>query len=141
MKYVVDAGVVILGISAVGLMPPGREHVAPFPEAPPRTIWPGADVRAPELRGRILRRARVWQPNDIAAADLSTNPADAGGELSRTTVRLFDELKAQAERAAAEQGVSLNTYISRAISDSVRGAVTQGKGRRGGRTVNGYIQG
>jgi hypothetical protein len=66
---------------------------------------------------------------------------DAGGELSRTTVRLFEELKTQAEHAAADQGVSLNTYISRAISDSVRGAVKQEKGRRGGRNVTGFIQG
>ena len=55
---------------------------------------------------------------------------DAGGELSRTTVRLFNELKSQAERAAAQEGVSLNTYISRAVSDSVRSAVP-GKGNRG----------
>ena len=54
---------------------------------------------------------------------------DAGGELSRTTVRLFNELKSQAERAASEQGVSLNTYISRAVSDSVRSAVPN-KGNR-----------
>ena len=56
---------------------------------------------------------------------------DAGGELSRTTVRLFNELKSQAERAASDQGVSLNTYISRAVSDSVRSAVPNKGGHRG----------
>ncbi|MBM9466758.1 toxin-antitoxin system HicB family antitoxin [Nakamurella sp. YIM 132084] len=68
---------------------------------------------------------------------------DAGGELSRTTVRLFNELKSQAERAAADQGVSLNTYISRAVSDSVRSSVP---GRRPdrpdgaqGNTVTGHV--
>ena len=71
---------------------------------------------------------------------------DAGGELSRTTVRLFNELKSQAERAASEQGVSLNTYISRAVSDSVRSAVPGGSRARadrasGGRHVTGYIRG
>ncbi|GGL95291.1 toxin-antitoxin system HicB family antitoxin [Nakamurella endophytica] len=76
---------------------------------------------------------------------------EASGELSRTTVRLWNDLKAQAERAAADQGVSLNTYISRAVHDSVRGAVPTGrKGDqpgdrrdrrgRGGRTVTGYFQ-
>jgi len=78
---------------------------------------------------------------DEGADDWGRKMKDAGGELSRTTVRLFDELKTQAERAAADQGVSLNTYISRAISDSVRGAVKQEKGRRGGRNVTGFIQG
>ena len=73
---------------------------------------------------------------------------DAGGELSRTTVRLFNELKSQAERAASDQGVSLNTYISRAVSDSVRSAVPNKGGHRGrgpgggsGRNVSGYMRG
>lgn len=77
--------------------------------------------------------------------DLKQAVQDASGELSRTTVRLFNELKSQAERAAAEQGVSLNTYISRAVSDSVRSAVPSKNPRsRGGnhdRTVTGYIRG
>ena len=81
-----------------------------------------------------------------SADDLRRAMQDAGGELSRTTVRLFNELKSQAERAAAQDGVSLNTYISRAVSDSVRSAVP-GKGNRGhgpggqGRTVTGYVRG
>jgi len=75
---------------------------------------------------------------------------EAGGELSRTTVRLFNNLKSQAEQAASDQGVSLNTYISKAVSDSVRTAVPPGmKGKRGkgfdggrdGRTVTGFIKG
>ena len=75
---------------------------------------------------------------------------EAGGELSRTTVRLFNDLKSQAEQAASDQGVSLNTYISRAVSDSVRTAVPPGRnGKRGkgfdggrdGRTVTGFIKG
>src|SRR4051794_8078071 len=73
---------------------------------------------------------------------------EAGGELSRTTVRLFNDLKSQAEQAASEQGVSLNTYITRAVSDSVRTAVPSGRngkrakgneGNRAGRTVTGFI--
>lgn len=80
--------------------------------------------------------------------DLKRAMQDAGGELSRTTVRLFNELKSQAERAASDQGVSLNTYISRAVSDSVRSAVPnkngnrgRGQGGQGGRNVTGYIRG
>jgi HicB family len=82
-----------------------------------------------------------------SADDLRRAMQDAGGELSRTTVRLFNELKSQAERAASDEGVSLNTYISRAVSDSVRSAVPTNKGRGrgpggpGGRNVTGYIRG
>ena len=35
---------------------------------------------------------------------------------SRTTLRLPDRLKARAERAAAEEGVSVNTWFVRAIA-------------------------
>jgi len=83
-----------------------------------------------------------------SAEDLKRAMQDAGGELSRTTVRLFNELKSQAERAASEQGVSLNTYISRAVSDSVRSAVPhkdnhrgRGPGGSSGRNVTGYLRG
>ncbi len=91
-----------------------------------------------------------WNTDDTAdgsptAEELRRAVQDAGGELSRTTVRLFNELKSQAERAASDQGVSLNTYISRAVADSVRTAVP-GKGQhrgqgKGGRTVSGYVRG
>jgi len=83
-----------------------------------------------------------------SAEELRRAMQDAGGELSRTTVRLFNELTSQAERAASEQGGSLNTYISRAVSDSVRSAVPNKGGHRGrgpggqsGRNVTGYIRG
>lgn len=67
---------------------------------------------------------------------------DAGGELSRTTVRLFHDLKTQAESAATDQGLSLNTYISRAVQDSVKGVSGRQKtSRRSGRQVTGWIQG
>ena len=80
-----------------------------------------------------------------SAEDLRRAMQDAGGELSRTTVRLFNELKSQAERAASDQGVSLNTYISRAVSDSVRSAVPNKGNHRGRgnteRNVTGYFRG
>ncbi|NNG34260.1 toxin-antitoxin system HicB family antitoxin [Nakamurella aerolata] len=78
--------------------------------------------------------------------DLKRAMREAGNELSRTTVRLFNDLKSQAESAASDQGVSLNTYISRAISDSVKGIRQpksprrRGSGNSGG-TVSGWIQG
>lgn len=92
-------------------------------------------------------------PHQLHPDDLRRAMQEAGGELSRTTVRLFNDLKSQAEQAASEQGVSLNTYISRAVSDSVRTAVPPGRngqrerGRHGrdgrdgnGRTVTGFIK-
>jgi hypothetical protein len=37
------------------------------------------------------------------------------------TLRLIDQVKNQAERAAAEQGVSLNTWVSQAVAGALRG--------------------
>jgi hypothetical protein len=65
-------------------------------------------------------------------ADLGRAVREAGDELSRTTLRLVNRLKAQAEHAANRQGVSLNTYIQRAVADSVRMA-----GRRSRRAASG----
>ncbi len=101
----------------------------------------GREVRISVARHETVGVDGSVEPDPPASEDWRRAMKDAGGELSRTTVRLFDELKVQAERAAADQGVSLNTYISRAVSDSVRGAVKIEKGRKGGRTVTGFIQG
>ncbi len=57
------------------------------------------------------------------ADDNSRAFTDASGDLSRTTVRMFNELKAKAEKAAADQGLSLNSFISRAVADSIRSDV------------------
>jgi hypothetical protein len=46
---------------------------------------------------------------------------DAGGDIRRMTLRLIDQLKTQAERAAAEQGVSLNAWVSQAVAGALRG--------------------
>jgi hypothetical protein len=79
------------------------------------------------------------EPTD--ADDIGRAVRDASSELSRTTLRLFNDLKSQAEQAANAQGVSLNTYIQRAVSDAVRTSVSHGRKGRGPRTVTGYVQG
>ena len=116
------------------------------------------DARDPGFNDSYYRKHTAGGATDGVEADATNGGQtaeelrramqDAGGELSRTTVRLFNELKSQAERAASEQGVSLNTYISRAVSDSVRSAVPNKGGHKGrgpggpsGRNVTGYIRG
>jgi hypothetical protein len=48
-------------------------------------------------------------------------PMDEGGDMSRMTLRLFEQLKAKAEAAAAAQGVSLNTFVQHALQSAVHG--------------------
>lgn len=81
---------------------------------------------------------------DLSGEDLGQAVRNASEELSRTTLRLVQNLKAQAEQAANAQGVSLNTYIQRAVSDAVRQAGGRARhhgGRRGPHTVSGFVQG
>ncbi|GAA4791156.1 hypothetical protein GCM10023200_27900 [Actinomycetospora chlora] len=50
------------------------------------------------------------------------------GDISRMTLRLVDQIKGQAEKAAAAQGMSLNSWIGQAV----QGALRQHGGPRGG---------
>lgn len=76
--------------------------------------------------------------------------AEAGGDLTRTTVRMFNELKGRAEKAAADQGVSLNSFISRAVAESIKTdlprkwkdkAERHDRDTPRGETISGYVQG
>lgn len=51
-------------------------------------------------------------------------PKMDSGDISRITLRLFEQVKGQAEAAAAAQGVSLNTFVSQAV----QGALGKGGG-------------
>ena len=57
-------------------------------------------------------------------------PSEASGELSRVTLRLPEQLKTEAEQAAARQGVSLNTWLARAVREALRGETDVGRGSR-----------
>jgi hypothetical protein len=46
-------------------------------------------------------------------------PVDETGDMSRMTLRLFEQLKAKAEQAAAAQGVSLNTFVQQAVQGAL----------------------
>lgn len=48
------------------------------------------------------------------------------GDISRITLRLFEEIKSKAEDAASAQGVSLNSWVSQAVQGAL-----QGRGRGG----------
>jgi hypothetical protein len=51
------------------------------------------------------------------------------GDISRMTLRLVDQIKGQAEQAAAAQGMSLNSWISQAVQGALRDNLGQ-HGRR-----------
>lgn len=114
----------------------------------------GRDVKVSVTKPEAPTEADAADPQPGAGEDrwaqaehLRRVMTEAGGELSRTTVRLFNDLKSQAEHQASDEGVSLNTYISRAVSDAVRSvpdSLRKDRGGRssgrGGRSTTGFIQ-
>lgn len=105
----------------------------------------GRDVRVAVTRHETDADDARWRSghgaDDDEDEDIGRAVRDAGNELSRTTLRLFNDVKLQAEQAANAQGVSLNTYIQRAVSDAVRSSVNSSRKGRGNRTIVGFVQG
>lgn len=89
-------------------------------------LAPGAvDVR---LRGRdpefVVTPAPAYRDAEPATAEPTRptvlDPDDVS--TSRTTLRLPDQLKAQVEAAAAREGVSVNTWLVRAVAAALQPA-------------------
>jgi hypothetical protein len=58
-------------------------------------------------------------------------PPGEAGDISRITLRLMEEIKSRAERAANQQGVSLNAWISQAVQGALHGAQSWDRGAWG----------
>jgi hypothetical protein len=59
------------------------------------------------------------EPRQEAPWEHSRTPKIDSGDISRITLRLFEQVKGQAEAAAAAQGVSLNTFVSQAVQGAL----------------------
>ncbi|HYZ07599.1 MAG TPA: toxin-antitoxin system HicB family antitoxin [Pseudonocardiaceae bacterium] len=117
--------------------------------------------RVVELRldGRDVRVAVHRQDSRSTAPPppaepFAGGPFPEGGDVSRITLRLIDQLKAEAERAAVQQGLSLNAWVSQAVQGALADRLDAGGhwgGRRGGwpeerrgrgrNRVQGWVQG
>lgn len=75
------------------------------------------DVR---LDGRDVRVAVSAAPPGEPETPRFTPPGDAG-DISRITLRMVEQIKAQAEQAAQAQGVSLNSWVSQAVQGALAG--------------------
>ncbi len=70
------------------------------------------------------------------------------GDISRITLRLVEQIKGQAEQAAAAQGVSLNSWVAQAVQGALagRGPGRPGRapgaqGHRDNHRIQGWVQG
>lgn len=85
-------------------------------------------------------------PASTPAAPAGPAPADVeAGATTRTTLRLPDHLKTQAETAAARDGVSVNTWLVRAVAAALeqstgRPAAQARPQQRGSARVTGWVR-
>lgn len=75
------------------------------------------DVRLAGRDVQVVVTSRGTPQDDPRGGDLP--PVDESGDMSRMTLRLFEQLKAKAEQAAAQQGVSLNTFVQQAVQGAL----------------------
>jgi len=74
-------------------------------------------------------------------------PGADTGDISRITLRLVEQIKSQAEQAAAAQGVSLNSWVAQAVQGALAGGHRRhGRrddwtGDRGGKRLRGWVEG
>ena len=69
-----------------------------------------------------------------------TAPHPEDGMTARITLRLPESLKASVEAAAANEGVSVNTWLVRALQRSVSGGGGGGGFQRSGKRITGFSQ-
>lgn len=103
-----------------------------------REIAPGSvEVR---LRGRDPEFA-VTQASEPAFAQVAEAPVAEADDTStsRTTLRLPDQLKARVEKAAADDGLSLNTWLVRAIAAGLE-PKSRRAAQRAGDTYTGWVR-
>jgi hypothetical protein len=115
-----------------------------------RELAPGAvDVR---LRGRdpelVVSRpagtefAEAAPASDLTAAAGLTADATDDTATSRTTLRLPDQLKARVDQAAAEDGLSVNSWLVRAIAAGLepKNRRTAQRESRSGTNFTGWVR-
>jgi hypothetical protein len=99
------------------------------------------DLSAQLSTGRVEVRLAGREPELVVVEDeraeaQSSAPPDEG-ETARITLRLPEGLKAQAEAAAAREGVSTNTWLVRAVARALEPRTTR---IRTGNRLQGYAQ-
>lgn len=76
--------------------------------------------------------------SDSEPAAEEPTPVDADEALTRITLRLPETVKSRVERAAAAEGVSVNSWLVRAISRELGQSTRTSRGRR---SFTGYVRG
>jgi hypothetical protein len=105
------------------------------------------------LDGRDVRVAVSRDESSDHEPEPETEPPFRGfgggdaGDISRITLRLVEQIKNQAEQAAAAQGMSLNSWVAQAVQGALTGSHQHRKhrgnktGDRDGKRLRGWVEG
>jgi HicB family len=107
------------------------------------------EVRLDGRDVRVVVTGAQTEREPVEEAKAPPPPPVEGGDIARMTLRMVEQIKGQAEQAAAAQGVSLNTFISQAVQGALHGgSQSRGDGktkaRQGKNTkshLHGWVQG
>lgn len=73
-----------------------------------------------ELDGTTVRVDVRKAKKESAEQDRPPTFEELTGDISRVTLRLVEQVKAKAEEAAAQNGMSLNSWLSQAVHGALR---------------------
>jgi hypothetical protein len=140
-----DAHVEAIRTELAALASLGDEHVAAAAERLSEALGPALEVRLLELlseaaleigsqlpAGQVEIRLAGHEPSlvYVEREDAPPPPAAEDALSARVTLRLPDSLKAAVEAAAARDGVSLNTWIVKALARGLSSVVAGRVGNR-----------
>lgn len=99
-------------------------------------------VALPEPDPGTTRADAAAAPRPPLPAGLPAAPEGDEATTTRTTLRLPDQLKTQVEVAAARDGVSVNTWLVRAVAAVLEQTTTRAAGvpQRGGNRLTGWVR-
>ncbi|MCO1654469.1 toxin-antitoxin system HicB family antitoxin [Pseudonocardia humida] len=116
----------------------------------------GRDVRVAVSADRGAEPPADEEPPFRGGGFPGFGPTADAGDISRITLRLVEQIKSQAEQAAASRGQSLNSWVAQAVQDALSGHDPRRRGRnrdrdrnrqdqwpddRDGRRLRGWVEG
>jgi HicB family len=120
------------------------EVTAALPDRVVEVRLDGRDVRVAVSADSAAEPVAAESPNPPPFRGFPAG-ADAG-DISRITLRLMEQMKNQAEQAAAAQGVSLNSWVAQAVQGALAGGRRHNRrdwaqGDRDERRLRGWVEG
>ena len=90
--------------------------------------------------GHVEIRLAGQDPQLLYVEEQPAEPVAEDGMAARISLRLPESLKAAIETAAENEGVSVNTWLVRALQRAVSGSGVPGRAQRSDKRITGFAQ-